>query len=205
MVCKWLAGLFVGGMLLFLTGCGGPGGEECGGIDDLVSCVSITSIQPTATAGGESSNVDAVRDICDVDQETGEPILEPFTDHNATITFSNSSFPGASETGLSVTLRSVSISYSLNDCPDGAVCPPLSAFTQDVTLTIPAGGSASGTFPFVPLRVKEEFVALGGDVTAYPSYNANYVFIGQTDLFNDTVTIRGSAEFTIGNFDLCSG
>jgi hypothetical protein len=86
----------------------------------------------------------------------------------------------------------------------GAVCPPLPGFTQAVaTLVVPESSTASGAFPFVPLSVKEAYVNQGGDTTQFPSYTANYVFTGQTRPFSDTITIRGSAAFTIGNFDLC--
>jgi hypothetical protein len=199
----WLIGLVLLAMVGALVSCGEPGGEGCGGIEDVVSCVSITGITPTNIAGENTSDVDAVRDICSVDATTGQPELEPFGAHNATITFSNAAFPGSSRS-QAVTLQQVSVSYSLNTCPDGAVCPPLPGFSQSVpTLVIPEGSTASGTFPFVPLSVKDEYVNQGGDTTRFPSYNADYVFTGQTQFFSDTITIRGSAAFTIGNFDLC--
>jgi hypothetical protein len=135
---------------------------------------------------------------------TGQPTFESFGAHTADITFSNAAFPGASNS-FDVTLQRVSVSYSLNNCPSGAVCPPLPGFTQNVpTLVIPKGGTASLLgFPFVPLSVKTAYVDQGGNTTRFPSYSADYVFTGQTQSFNDTLTIRGSASFTIGNFDLC--
>jgi hypothetical protein len=197
-------GLVLLGIVGLLVSCGGTGGEGCGGIEDVVSCVSITTITPTNIAGENTSDVDVVRDICSVDATTGQADLEPFGAHNATITFSNAAFPGSSSS-QAVTLQQVSVSYSPpNICPSGAVCPPLPGFTQAVaTLVIPEGSTASGTFPFVPISVKEAYVNQGGDTTRFPSYTANYVFSGQTQPFSDTITIRGSASFTIGNFNLC--
>jgi hypothetical protein len=103
-----------------------------------------------------------------------------------------------------VTLQSVSVSYRLNTCLSGAVCPPLPGFTQSVsTLVIPESSTVSGTFPFVPINVKEAYVDQGGDTTRFPSYSADYIFTGQTQFFSETITIQGSASFTLGNFDLC--
>jgi hypothetical protein len=196
-------GLVLVGIVGLLVSCGEPGGEGCGGIEDIVSCVSITSITPTNIAGESTSDVDVVRDICSVDTTTGEATLEPFGAHNATITFSNTAFPGSSGS-QAVTLQSVSVSYRLNTCLSGAVCPPLPGFTQSVsTLVIPESSTVSGTFPFVPINVKEAYVDQGGDTTRFPSYSADYIFTGQTQFFSETITIQGSASFTLGNFDLC--
>jgi hypothetical protein len=155
-----------------------------------------------STAGGESSNVDVVQDICSVDVETGEVEAEPFTDHSATVSFSNELSPGASG-GLGITITSVRILYVLNDCPAGAVCPPLQEFSQGVALVVPDGGTATGTFPLVPLRVKQAYIDQGGDTDAFPSYNAQYTFTAETQRFSDTITADSSVEFTVGNFNLC--
>lgn len=200
----WFMGLSLIGILLLAVSCGGPGGEECGGLEDIASCVLITNITPQGSDGEVSNDVDVTfNPDCDGDVTTNDP--EPFTQHVADITFSNSRFPTASEeTTLSVTIRRMTITYTLNNCPAGAVCPPLSPFSQNVTLSIPAEGTATATFPFVPLDVKEEYVSQGGSLLAFPSYNANYVFTGQTDFFNDTITVRGSEQFFIGSFNLCT-
>jgi hypothetical protein len=197
----WLMGLVLVGSVGLLVSCGGSGGEGCGGIEDVVSCVSITSITPKDVAGTATSRVDAIQDVCN---PATTPTPEPFGAHTADITFSNAQHPNASNS-FDVTLQRVSVSYSLNNCPIGAVCPPLPGFTQSVpTLVIPKGGTASLVdFPFVPLSVKTAYVNQGGDTTRFPSYSANYVFTGQTQFFNDTLTIEGNAAFTIGNSNLC--
>ena len=125
---RWCSGVVVLGVVGFLTACASPGGEGCGGLEDLVSCLSVNTITPTATAGGDTSNVDVVQDVCSIDATTGAPEFEPFTDHNAAISFSNDLFPGASG-GLGIRITRMQVVYILNDCPPGAICPPLPAKT----------------------------------------------------------------------------
>ena len=196
-------GLFLVAVLGVLSACGNPGGEGCGGIDDIVSCLSITSIQPTATVGGDSSDVDVVFNTdCDPLAAGSQP--EPFTAHDARVTFANNAFPTASTTTtLAITIQRVSVSYTLNNCPAGAACPPLPGFTQETSLLVPAGGTATGTFPLVPLSTKQAFVDQGGSARAFPAYSANYTFTAETPFFQDTITLNGSVAVTLGAFDLC--
>jgi len=214
---KWLVGFCTIGTLCILLGCEADVKEECGGIGDLVSCLSIDSIQPTDDGGNNTSNVDAVLQNCSDDPSVFEG--EPFGDHNALITFSNRQFPAATGAtqptvggSLLVTIVNYSVSYTLNQCPERATaCPALTGFTVSPgqTFTIDPNGTASHTFPFVPLRVKEEYIAEGGQVGAssfgfpFPSYTAHYVFTARTDFFSSDIEIEGFAEFTIGSFDNC--
>lgn len=215
---KWLVAFCTIGTLCILLGCDADFSEECGGVGDLVSCLSIDSIQPTdSSSGGNTSNVDAFRADCSDDPTAPEP--EPFGDHNALITFSNQQFPRATGDthptvggSLAVTILSYSVSYTLNHCPEQATgCPALTGFTVSTgpTFTIPPGGTTSQTFPFVPLRVKEEYSAEGGELFGnlagfpFPSYSANYIFNARTVDFEDDFQIVGSAEFTIGAFNNC--
>jgi hypothetical protein len=189
------------GVLSILVACGNPGGDGCGGEGDIVSCVSVSSIVPQSAAGDDSSNVDAFFNTdCNADGIADDP--EPFTDDNAEITFSNDPFRDASDS-QSVAVRSVTISYSLNSCPAGAICPPLPETTQNVSLVILPENTTPGIFPFVPLRVKQAYANQGGSPLAFPSYSANYTFVVQTLGFADTFTVEASAEFTIGSFNLC--
>lgn len=192
----WGVWLFLVGVAGVLVACDSPGGDGCGGIEDQVSCVTVTGIEPTATAGGPSSNVDAFQGVCD------GGTFEPFTDHSATITFSNTPAQSASSS-LPVTILRALITYSLRNCPSSATCPPLPEVTQDVTLQIETEGTGSATFPFVPLAVKDAYGAQGGSESPPPSYTANYRFTARTQGFADTFTIQASQGFTIGNFDLC--
>ncbi len=114
---------------------------------------------------------------------------------------------------LLLTILNYSVTYTLNDCPPRAtVCPALTGFSVSPgqTFTIPTNGTVTQTFPMVPLRVKEEYVAEGGHTGSsafgfpFPSYTATYVFTGRTDFFSDEIRIQGSTEFTIGNFNNCA-
>jgi len=205
MARQGLQGLFL--VALILASCSAPGSnnpqEGCGGLEASVSCLEITSIVPVA-GSTPTSNVDVHQDIC-VDPATGKVTgTETFTgDHNAQVTFTNKKFPTASG-GFDIRILGYSVSYRLNQCPALAQgCPPLTGFTvSSQTTVIPQDTSLTLTLPFVPLRVKQDYVAAGGEVfsASLPSYDATYVFTAQTVSFNQTFTVSGDAEFTIGDF-----
>jgi len=202
------------GLALGLLGCdGGLGGSgQCGGANDSDACVRIDKIEPVYM-DVPSSNVDVKRSICTPDDPktltTDETVLEPFAvaDHNAKVTISNAPLPGVGPTAdTSVTLQDFSISYSLNSCPAAAIgCPPLDTLraVPGLTVTIPPESSVDITLPFVSLAKKFEYVSRGGSLSAFPSYTATYIIAG-TDAFNNSVSVRGSAQFTIGDFNLCT-
>jgi len=192
-----LQGLFL--VALILASCTAPGSdnpaEGCSGLEATVSCLEIKSI---ATA---SRNVDAFQELC-VDSSGSITAEESFTDHNADITFSNTLFPTA-QTGFDIRIIGYSVAYRLNQCPAAARgCPPLTAFTvAGESILIPNGGEVTVSLPLVPLRVKNEFCAAGGERgRAVPSYTAIYTFTAETTRFTDTFTVTGRAEFTIGDF-----
>jgi len=207
------------GITLGLLGCdgGGIGGSgQCGGASDADTCVQINTIQPFTTIMGtmvSTSNVDAFQDICTL---ATPAVLEPFTDHSAMVTISNEPLPGVGPgvgptAETNVTLQDFSIRYTLNACPAGATCPALDTLTvaPGLTVTIPPTNSVTITLPFVPLAKKFEYANKGGGhlpngTPTYPSYTATYTITG-TDLFHNSVSVRGSAPFTIGDFDHCSG
>jgi hypothetical protein len=192
-------------LTLGLLGCdsGGIGGSgQCGGASDADACVQINTIEPVYL-GQTTSNVDVLRDRCTSGQTSTD---EPFTDHNATVTISNTPLPGVGPTGsTSVTLQDFSIRYTLNACPAGATCPALDTLTvaPGLTVTIPPRNSVTITLPFVSLATKFEYASKGGSLLAYPSYSATYTITG-TDAFHNSVSVRGSAQFTIGDFNNCS-
>jgi hypothetical protein len=206
---RWFMGLFVLAMAGLLTACS-SGSEGCGGVEDIVSCISVSSIQPISTAGVDSSDVDATftRD-CDGDLTTNDPEL--FGGHDARVTFTNSAFPNFIDPddeseSLAVTIERVRITYQVNNCPPLAGlagCPPLPELNQAVSLAIPEDSTVTGTFPLVPISTKDEFVALGGSADAFPSYTANYVFTARTQAFSDTFTVKGATNFVMGNFNVC--
>jgi len=195
-------------IMLILVSCSAPDSdnpaEGCGGLEASVSCLEIVSIAPTSTAGGNSSNVDAFQELC-VDSTTGQiTSTEAFTDHNASVTFSNMLFPTATGTGFDIRITGYSVSYRLNNpCPATALsCPPLTGFTvAGESILVLNGQTVVVTLPFVPLRVKSEFCTqVRAPENVPPSYTATYIFTAQTTRFNDTFTVTGSAQFTIGDF-----
>jgi hypothetical protein len=133
---------------------------------------------------------------------TGAVTSEPFTDHNADVTFANTLFLTATGTGFDIRITGYSVTYTLNQCPAAARgCPPLSGFSSGETIIVRNGQTVTVRLPFVPLRVKNEFCNARGEVGgAVPSYTATYTFTAQTTGFNDTFTVTGSAQFTIGDF-----
>jgi hypothetical protein len=205
---QWVVGLFFTGIAVLLVSCQGPGGDECGGIETVTSCVTLSSIQPFDGATESStSDVDVVQTLCP------DGTVEPFTSHRADVTFNNMPFPefvdligdggGGEQGSLPITIRQVKVEYQLDFCPEGAVCPPLTGFTQPVVINIPAEGTVTQRLDFVPLSVKNEFVDQGGGFFDFPLYNVEYTFSGQTDFFNDSVEITGNAPFILGSFDNC--
>ncbi|MGH9879364.1 MAG: hypothetical protein ACRD5H_17170 [Nitrososphaerales archaeon] len=205
MIQQGLKSLFL--IMLILVSCSAPDSdnpaEGCGGLEASVSCLEIVSIAPTSTAGGSSSNVDAFQELC-VDPTTGQiTSTEAFTDHNASITFSNMLFPTATGTGFDIRITGYAVSYSINQCPATAQgCPPLTGFTvSGESILVLNGQTVVVTLPFVPLRVKDAFCASGGELgRGIPSYTATYTFTAQTTRFNDTFTVTGRSQFTIGDF-----
>jgi hypothetical protein len=213
---RWLIGIGLFLLSCLLLGCEAEVDDECGGVDNVVSCLSIDRIDPTNIEDTSTSNVDATGSLCP------DGSGEPFGDHNAVVSFSNTPFPGVegdseiAEAGSQrIIITGYSVTYALNHCPAAATgCPALTGFSSaGPTLTIPPNSSGvTGTFKLVPLAVKEEYVAEGGEVgtgstvgAPYPSYSANYVFSAKTEFFEDDITIRASVEFTIGGFNLCGG
>jgi len=205
---KWFVVFCIVSAVGILFGCETNPDDNCGGLDDIVSCVSVSNIAPSDSNGAASTNVDAVRDICSTDS-SGTPTLEPFTDHNAAITLTNAQFTTASDS-FDVEVHHYSITYTLINCPAAATgCPPLTGVEGERTFVIPKGGQVTATFPLVPLAVKQEYASEGGEVGAsgsgapFPIYTATYVFTATTEPFSTEIEISGSQDFTIGNFDNC--
>ena len=120
-----------------LLGCDADVSDNCGGAGNDVSCLDITSIEPVDSSSTPTSNVDAVRDVCSADGTA-----EPFTDHHANITFSNTNFSADTQSTLSITITDYSVTYTLNDCPlHAAGCPALTGFSVSPGQTITTGFS----------------------------------------------------------------
>ena len=218
-----LLGFLWATLLMLLYACGEIGGSgQCGGVEDSGVCLIIVEIQPTyEVGGGDTSNVDAFMQICGSSQlETGEVEFdfERITDHDAIVTINNNPLPGFVPEFLpDVTLTEYTIEYSPNFCPNG-ICPALQSVQAGETIFIPGNGSITTEIKFVDLSKKMEYAAAVGDdlfpslvgsphtpnSLVFPSYTARYTFSGK-DTFNNDVAISGVTEFTIGNYDHCSG
>ena len=216
MTQQGLKGLFL--VVLIFASCSGPddngAGGGCGGSEASVNCLNVVSIVPTSTIGGNSSNVDALQDLCR-DLAGTVTKIEPFADHNALVTLANTAFltaTGPTSHPLNIGVTSLSVTYTLNQCPSalGGLCPPsLTGFTTGESIAIPAGQTVTVTLPFVPLSVKDQYVqAVGADriratAQSAAAYTVTYTFTAQTVGAVDTFTVQGSAPFTITNFDNC--
>jgi hypothetical protein len=194
-----------------LAACGGEigGSGQCGGAEDSNVCVRIERITPVYLDDLNTSNVDAVlqpqcRKNVPNDDGTRDIVgAEPFADHNADLTISSTLLPGAPAAFAGdVTLVDYAIQYTSNRCPAGATCPALSPLVSAQTTVLHAAQTVTITLPFAPLALRNEYLAEGGDPGAFASYTAQYTLTG-TNSFNQAVSIQGSAEFTIGNFNHC--
>jgi hypothetical protein len=67
---------------------------------------------------------------------------------------------------------------------------------------LPAGETITLRLPLAPLALKDEYLDEGGDPGAVPSYTAEYTLRG-TNAFDHGVSVHGSTEFTIGDFNHC--
>lgn len=190
----WCMGLFLTCLFLLLVGCEGGGSDNCGGIDDIVSCVLITNVAPSNAA------VDIAD--CDANGFPDPPVL------NATVAFSfrNEAFPsfvGATTDSLSVTIQSVRITYT-PQCGAGQVCPALSSHNQALQVFIDEnGGSATADITLVSAFTQGQYAGAIPDPDNPASYIANYEFTVRTNFFEDEFDIEATVPFSIGNFS-CS-
>lgn len=188
----WCMGLFLTAILLLLAGCPGGGSDNCGGIDDIVSCVNVTAVDPP----------NAQVDIADCDADgVPDPPVAPDT---VTFTFRNDAFPtfqdGVTPDSLPVQINHVSVTYDPR-CGPGQVCPALLPHDEAVVLFIDdGGGEASESVTLVSAFTKGEYAGLIPDPDNAASYTANFVFAAETVGFVNGFDIEVSVPFTIGNF-----
>ena len=195
--------------LLLVAACGDIGGVgQCGGATETGGCLRIESIVP-AYNDKDTSSVDVIQDICnafEVQTTPGtKPTVEKFTDHSAKLVITNRPLPGIQITDITdVTLDRFAITYRNNRCPVGA-CPKISELYVDPgkTIVIRANAEVTFTLPFFPLSSKFEYEKSGGPLSDFPFYTATYTLTG-TDAYKNPVSVVGSTEFTIGNYDYCS-
>jgi hypothetical protein len=196
------AALLVSAALLF-AGClgdvTGEGVEESGSV--LSAIVTPTYFEEA------TKQVDALRDMCGDDPENMEP--EKFTDHLASISFTNRVWPNASsQTAGPVFIDSYRIAYSparsgLPDLDSTEVglaksleIPPCPADSTSCSATTYQG------FTFVSLRTKAEYIEKGGDPFVQGAYNVTYTFYAHT-IVGKAVRFSAEADFLILDYDFC--
>jgi hypothetical protein len=208
---------FAAVVLAMLVGCGDPDAGRCSVESKSGACLTVVSLEGFDGASGLSTtNVDAFRDTCVVADPAnpGETkvIAEPFTDHAVRITIDNAPPLDVAELAAApaVTLDGWEVDYRLNDCsPDPTVpsaivaCPALAPIVLEPgpSVTILGNTRATVTVPLVPLRKKLEYRDKLGLQGAVPSYTAEYVIHGKDA--DGKVQLKGSIEFTIGDFNNC--
>ena len=199
---QWLTGLCVVGAVAFLLGCEAQPNDECGGVDDVVACASVTQVSPTNVLAETSFQVDVIGGSCfDTTGLFTGP--EPFSDHFAEVTFRNDQFPN-SPTAFPIVISFYRIEYEVTDCPPGFTCPALDPFeSAGQSVTIQPGAAVTQTFFLVPVTRKAEFNNEGG--TLGVAYRAHYTFRGSTAFFTDgDIEITGNVELEFNNYNLCS-
>jgi len=206
--------ILICGIPLILWGCGemSSGRGPCGGgIEAEGSCVRVEKMEPAFILGvlGEeepkvllTSAVDIfLNPDCDGDPATVDP--EPFADHSAKVTFSNTLLPDIDQKHQrDVTLTGYTVAYSLAHCPEGLQCPLLTPNQIGATLFLPAGGTEEFSLVLVTLGTKNEYLQKGGGVNAFPTYTATYTFSGE-DEFGSPISLTAATGFTVGDYDFC--
>lgn len=188
----WCTGLFLTALSLLLIGCPGGGGDNCGGIDDIISCVNVTDVSP--------SNAEV--DIADCN---ADGIPDPPVDADTvTITFRNDVFPTFQDDvvpeNLDVRIDSVSITYEPR-CGPNQVCPSLDPHSEPLVIFIEDnGGTAQEAVTLVSAFTKDQYAGLIPDPDNPASYTANFVFEAETVGFEDRFDIEVSVPFSIGNY-----
>jgi hypothetical protein len=200
-----------------LAACGLDFEARCGDVSGNGACVTVMSVEPYyGVVLGATSNVDAFQDTCVV-PDPAQPgqtmvIAEPFTDHAALVTLRNEPPPDyrhQPDLAPTVQFDRLHIAYTLNQCPEGAVCPAIEEtdLLLNSTIAVAGGSTVTTTLPLMPLRYKQAYEGDGATPGAYPSYTAQYRFRGAESSHQDntrrSVTLYFNAEFTIGNFDYC--
>jgi hypothetical protein len=203
--------LFAGYCLLLViiaSGCGGgPGSPGSSGTED-------TGIMVDATVQGLYKgqtfySVDAFQDICDPGPP---PVIEIFTDHQATVTFTarlinpNSKFQAGK-----LYIDNYTIEFRSKSDSIGA--PPIEFWQGGPLIDIPApiGGAevtVTTNIMLVDLLRKDQYKSdmLSGRYSSgladINNYTAIFTFQGHND-FGKSFTIKTQMDFQIGNFDYC--
>jgi hypothetical protein len=170
------------------------------------ACLRVLGVEPSDSAFGPTSNVDAFQGVCEVPQEDGSVrvVTEPFTDHSVSVRIENVPpiyMQAQPSNGPAVTFDRYELAYSINACPFQD-CPELSTIEiEGPTITVPSGTVGNLDLPLVPVRTKREFVD-GGASGGPDSYTATITMHGR-DL-DGAVELQALVEFTMGSFSNCA-
>ncbi len=191
--------LILAGLALSSCGDKAGGGGACGGVDNNGVCLFISSIEPSDT-NGSTINVDVIQNICDA---TVTPnIIEPFSDHDALVTFGSFTIGNAPTTTTRIFIVSYTISYAINlGSGPGPVVPSVTIGTGSI-IEVPTNGSVQATVTIFNQAQKAAFAADPLFVGGEPSYFARYTFNGE-DEFGNTAFAQASTQILLANFNNC--
>lgn len=197
-----MRGIFV---VLALAGSGCAEMTQCGAKTGSGACLMVDSIIPTYE-GANTDSVDVVQNNCIMGTGMAATVFpEPFTDHGANVTVTNTQTDKGSVRAPAIVLQNFTIKYTVNGCPTGVSCPALDdlVVSPGQTVSIESGASATFTLPLMPIRKKQEFIDKGGKPQSFPGYTAQYIMTGPPDDPDAKETLVGYTGFTIGSYDYC--
>jgi hypothetical protein len=150
-----------------------------------------------------------VQDVC----QAGPPaVFEKFTDHSALAAISVRLMnPNASVPPPPLFIESFTIEYRRSN--DSIGSPPIESDSRSTTFSItpPTGtdiSTVTNTVIFVDVPRKDKYHQdmLSGIFTSAPSFINNYtaIYTFQGQVKGKTVTIHGTQEFSIGDYNNCS-
>lgn len=199
--------------LVFLWGCGGsgPGGPGSQGTEStgLIVDVSLAPLYLTKN----TSNVDAIQDICTAATATAVAVMEDFTDHGATLTLTTRWLnSNAKTTPGTLYIEKYTVEYRRSEDSVGA--PPILQDTRYKTITITpstSSGSTSTTTDTVTVMDLTRKSKYYSDVTSgqYSShtsyinnYTATYIFEGQNQ-YGVRFTLNAQTDIAVGDYNNC--
>ena len=197
--------LILAGLALSSCGDKAGGGGACGGVDNNGVCLFISSIEPVDVTG-PTINVDVILNPdCDGDGNPPPPGTidpEPFSDHDALVTFGSFTIGNVPTTTTRIFIVSYTISYAINlGSGPGPVVPSVTIGTGSI-IQVPTNGSVQATVTIFNQTQKAAFAADPAFVGGEPSYFARYTFNGE-DEFGNTVFTQASTQILLANFNNC--
>jgi hypothetical protein len=205
-------------VILFLSGCGGngPGSPGSDG-SDRTGVVLDATIAPANTV-----DVDAFRGICCGTTEiasgtcaTGTPTVEPFTDHDATVTINAKLLnPNAKFTPGNIYIEKYTVEFRRSTDSIGA--PPIEKIIDGtvgmpVVIVPPTGTGISTVTTTVVLVDLIRKIKYASDINSgvfnsndLNNYTAIYTFEGKNE-FGDGFTFQAETGFEMGDFNNCGG